>query len=59
MVTSYPESLGFIYGGPFKIFPDKSDTDFCNKNIKNERKNTFSDFYLSYLFSPPLNIVRY
>ena len=30
---NYPENLGFIGGGPFEIFSDKSDMDFGKKYI--------------------------
>ena len=36
MFINYHENLGFIGGGPFEIFPDNSDMDFCKKTKKKE-----------------------
>ena len=59
MFINQPESLGFIYGGPFEIFPDKSDMDFCKKTKKREKIYTLSAFKMSYLLYSPLKLAIY
>ena len=42
MFINYPESLGFIGGGPFEIYLDKPDMDFCRKPKNKKKKYTAS-----------------
>ena len=49
MFINYPESLGFIGGGPFEIYLDKPDMDFCRKP-KNKKKKIHCQFFKCHIY---------